>query len=210
MKLLKDCSTKHVYPWLHYTVTDYFNEFVVNNSFQLFEELFFHPSDDPFRKECDLHHNTNDVIDTILNTFLQKENIDFLSSIDSRIKNKKCLLRTALWKDYEGFHLPIHTDRRFKLFTMQIYFPKNKEEGYGTTIYDQKGNFVKKISYQLNNGYFFFPNINNTKTYHSFVDEITTERYSLVFNIVDKEMMLETPKKGFSRIQEKMLMCVEL
>lgn len=210
MTLLKSCSNKHIYPWLHYTVANYFNESAVNELFQLFSELSFIDSQDSFRKECNLHYGLNNYnVDYILNNFLQKENIDFLSSIDKRIKNNKCLLRTSLWKDYNGFHLPIHTDLRFKLFTMQIYFAKNKEEGYGTTIYDQKGNFVKKINYQLNSGYFFFPNIDDTKTNHSFVDNITTERCSLIFNIFDKNLFLEKSKVASWDVNEKLLSCIE-
>ena len=89
---------------------------------------------------------------------------------------------------------------------MQVYLPRNNETNYGTTIYDQNGKLIKKTDYKLNNGYFFFPNINNIKTNHSFVEDIKTERCSIIFNIFDKEYYI---KKNKNINNLKFLPCIE-
>lgn len=188
MNLLSNCSQKHAYPWLYYTVKNYFDSNTLDQLLEKITHLQFNKSMDRFREEYSFDSKTNDsLLSSIIETFLCKENIDFLSNIDNRIKNNARLLRASIWKDYPGFNLPIHTDSYFKLFTMQIYLPRNEEKDYGTTIYDQSGTFVTKTDYTMNNGYFFFPNINKVKTNHSFVENIKTERCSLIFNVFDKE-----------------------
>jgi hypothetical protein len=202
MNLLENCSTKNFYPWLHYIINNYFDEDTLKNLIKEIDNLPFKKAKDDFRDEFNLDYDIkNPIFSSILDNFLQKENIDYLSSIDNRIKNINKLLRVSIWKDYKNFRLPIHTDSHFKLFTMQIYLPRNNEFGYGTSIYDQEGKFIKTTNYNLNDGYFFFPNINNVKTNHSFVEDIKSERCSIVFNIIDKEKYL---KRNSITITEKL------
>jgi len=207
MSLIQNCSKKNLYPWLHYIINNYFDESNLNKVIKEIDKFSFKQSKDNFREEFNLNYNLNNqVVSMILDNFLQKNNIDFLSSIDDRIKTSNKLLRVSIWKDYKNFHLPMHTDSHFKLFTMQIYLPRNNENNYGTTIYDQDGKFIKKTDYKLNNGYFFFPNINKIKTNHSFVEDIQTERCSIIFNIFDKDHYL---KKNETIIDKKFLNCIE-
>jgi len=207
MNLLQDCSKQKLLPWLHYIVNDYFNQTLLNDLLNEINHFDFKKAKDDFRDEFNLNYNTNNsTVKLILDNFLQKDNIDFISSIDDRIKNNTKLLRASIWKDYKGFHLPMHTDCHFKLFTMQIYLPRNDELDYGTTYYDQNGKLIKKTDYKLNNGYFFFPNINKIKTNHSFVEDIKTERCSIVFNIFDKEYYT---KKNKNTINKKFLSCID-
>ena len=206
MKLLKDCSTAHFYPWIHYTIQDYFDDFTLNYLLENINQFSFNKSEDSFREECRLSHN-NDIISNIIDNFIKKDNINFLSSIDNRLNNHNKLLRISIWKDYKNFHLPIHTDIHYKLFTMQIYLPRNNELGYGTTFYDQNEKFVKKTEYTLNGGYFFFPNINKIKTNHSFVENIKTERCSLVFNVFNKDVYVELCKKNQN--EDRLSCCIE-
>lgn len=207
MKLLENCSQRKLIPWLHYIVNDYFDMTLLNSLLNEINSFNFSKSQDDFRDEYNLNYIIgNPTVSKILDNFLQKENIDFLSSIDYRIKNNKKLLRVSIWKDYKGFRLPIHTDSHYKFFTMQIYLPRNNELDYGTTYYDQNGKFIKKTDYKLNNGYFFFPNINKIKTNHSFEEDIKTERCSIIFNIFDKEYYT---KKNKSTINEKFLSCID-
>lgn len=192
MNLIQNCSKKNLYPWLHYIIDNYFDNLTLKNLIKEIDNFSFQESKDNFRDEFNLDYNlSNPTVSLILDNFLKKDNIDFLSTIDNRIKHSNKLLRVSVWKDYKNFNLPIHTDSHFKIFTMQIYLPRNDELGYGTTIYDQDGKFIKKTDYKLNNGYFFFPNINKIKTNHSFVEDIKTERCSIIFNIFDKENYLK-------------------
>lgn len=195
MNLLQKCSTKNYYPWLHFIIKNYFDQDTLKKLIKEIDNLSFTKSNDDFREEFNLHYNLNNsLFSSILDNFIQKDNINFLSSIDNRIKNSNKLLRVSIWKDYNKFYLPIHTDTHYKLFTMQIYLPRNDEKGYGTTIYDENEKFIKTTNYELNNGYFFFPNINNIKTNHSFEKDIKSERCSIIFNILDKEKILKTKK----------------
>ena len=207
MTLLQDCSKQKLLPWLHYIVHDYFDQTLLNDLLNEINHFAFKKAKDDFRDEFNLNYNTNNsTVKLILDNFLQKDNINFISSIDDRIKNNTKLLRASIWKDYKGFNLPMHTDCHFKLFTMQIYLPRNDELEYGTTYYDQNGKLIKKTDYKLNHGYFFFPNINKIKTNHSFVEDIKTERCSIVFNIFDKEYYT---KKNKNTINEKFLSCID-
>lgn len=189
MQLLKQCSEQKVFPWLHYTVSDYFDLSLLASLMKEIDTLNFNPSKDNFREEFNLNYTiANPIVSSVLDNFLQKDNVDFLSSIDERIAlSKRRLLRVSIWKDYNKLNLPMHTDSPYKLFTMQIYLPRNNETGYGTTFYDEEGNFFNKTNYTLNHGYFFFPNINKIKTNHSFVEDIKTERCSIIFNILDAQ-----------------------
>lgn len=193
MSVLKSCSTLHDKPWFHYTVKNYFEENLLNSLLKQIDTFPFNPSRDDFRDEFNLNYQSNNqTISSILDTFLQKDNINFLSSIDNRFNKCTKMLRVSIWKDFTGLCLPVHTDSIYKLFTMQIYLPRNAEMDYGTTFYDEEENFVKKTDYTLNDGYFFFPNINKIKTNHSFVEDIKRERCSIIFNIIDKQKYTET------------------
>ena len=192
MLILKHCSELHINPWTHYTVKNYFEKTVLSSLLSQINTFDFKPSTDVFRNEFNFKYELNNqIISSILDSFLRKENINFLSSIDQRFALAKKMLRISIWKDFNGLHLPMHTDSDYKLFTMQIYLPRNTETEYGTTFYDQEGNFFKKTNYTLNDGYFFFPNINKIKTNHSFVEDIKTERCSIIFNIIDKQLYMK-------------------
>jgi hypothetical protein len=207
MNLLSNCSEKKIYPWLHYIIYNYFELNLLEQLVEKINYLDFIKSNDDFRDEYTLNPNLNDkLFNSIIDSFLHEDNIKFISDIDNRIKNNSKLLRVSIWKDYKGFNLPIHTDSHFKLFTMQVYLPRNNETNYGTTIYDQNGTIIKKTDYKLNNGYFFFPNINNIKTNHSFIEDIKTERCSIIFNVFDKEYY---SKKNKNITNLKFLPCIE-
>ena len=196
---LKHCSKKHILPWLHYEVDNYFNDLLLKDIQNLITTLNFENSSDINRLEFNINYknSNNTICNSIINSFLDMENLNFLSTIDNRIKNSELLLRVSIWKDCAGFNLPIHTDSGYKLFTMQVYLPYTEGLGFGTSIFDKEQKLYKIINYKKNCGYFFFPNINNTKTWHSFDQDITSERYSIIFNIMDrKKLVMKNSSKG--------------
>lgn len=186
MSLLKNCSFRNESPWLHYTVNNYFTVDDLNELINHIPNLIFLKSQDNFRDEY--YINSGIIFDKIINNFLNKQNLDYLYNQDKRIKDRKKYLRVSIWKDYNGFTLPIHTDSLHKLFTMQIYLPLDNKGDYGTSFYDENGNYVYTTEYIKNCGYYFFPNIHGIKTNHTFNKHIKTERCSIVFNIFDKDL----------------------
>jgi len=193
MSINQTSFSKKIYPWVHYTVHNFFNESQLNLLLDQISLLPFKQSKDEHRDEYNVKYNAS-TLDVVLDRFLQKDNIEFITNLDNRLKNTNKLLRVSIWKDYNGFNLPMHTDSHFKLFTMQIYLPRNNEQGYGTSFYDQNGVFIKKTNYKLNDGYFFFPNYQQIKTNHSFIENITTERCSIIYNIFDRDYYTKKSK----------------
>ena len=197
--LIKNCSKEHLYPWMHYEVDNYFDYSLLENLYNLIPTLKFEKCADINRLEFNINDkNLNNIIlNKVADNFLNKDNLKFLSNLDDRIKSSQLLLRASIWKDYPGFNLPIHTDSAYKLFTMQIYLPPTEGLGFGTSIFDKEQKLYKVINYKKNCGYFFFPNINNIKTWHSFEQDITSERCSVIFNIMDrKKLVMKNLSKG--------------
>ena len=192
MKLLNECSSLITVPWNHYNINNSFKEDTLNELLMLIKTVKFNPAGDTFRDEYFLHKSHKiDIVDRVIDQFLHKDNLDFLSKKDSRFVSSKKILRVSIWKDYPGFALPIHTDSKHKLMTMQIYLPTNNETGYGTNFYDEDQNFVYRSQYELNNGYLFFPNYNETQTWHSYDTPIKTQRTSIIFNIMDYDSYIK-------------------
>lgn len=191
---------RHEDPWIHYLIENYFDELTLSNLISEIPKLNFKKSIDDYRDEYDFNSSNynNPLIQSIINSFLSTQNINLLSKQNNNLKEREKILRISIWKDYKGFKLPIHTDSFHKLFTMQIYLPLNSEKDYGTSFYDENNNFYKKSDYILNNGYYFFPNINGIKTNHSFNEDIKTERCSIVFNIFDENLYTKKIKKDIN------------
>jgi hypothetical protein len=196
MTLLQYKSTRCSNPWPHYEVKNLLNQNDLQYIYDNISSLEFIDSLDNHRLEHVVCPGES-FLANIVNSIFNEATIQFLSYIDARIKYKDKLLRVSLWKDYEGFNLPIHTDSSHKLFTMQIYLPQTEESNLGTSFFDEHQQLVKTTKYDKNCGYYFFPNIHGIKTWHTFNLPIQTERCSLIFNIFDKELYI---KKKYNEV----------
>jgi hypothetical protein len=59
----------------------------------------------------------------------------------------------------------------------------------------------------MNNGYMFFPNHNGIETWHSYNNApIISERTSIVFHIVDKELFMKNRLNSY----ESLLDCIQI
>lgn len=185
---LAEKSTKKIIPWLHYHVKNFFEDNDLSYLNKNITQLTYGTSCDNDRGEYRITPS-HQLLSLLIKKLTTRSNLEFLSKIDPRIKNRNTLLRASIWKDEKQFYLPLHTDSAYKLFTMQIYLPQTEETGLGTSFFNEEEQFVYTLEYALNCGYFFFPNINGIKTWHSFQSPIKTQRYSFIVNIFDKDML---------------------
>jgi hypothetical protein len=208
MKLFNECSSLITDPWNHYNIDNIFNENTLDSLMRLIGELKFKSTTNKFRNQYCFHKKNNiSLVNYIIDSFLCKDNLSFLCKNDSRFDSREKLAKITVWKDLPGFSTPVHTDTPYKLMTMQIYLPTNNEKKYGTSFFDKDKNLSYTTDYNMNNGYMFFPNHNGIETWHSYNNApIISERTSIVFHIVDKELFMKNRLNSY----ESLLDCIQI
>jgi len=145
----------------------------------------------PFNK---LTYDKYEIVSKLVDQFRSSSNKDDLYKLCNRSFTHNALLRVSLWLDLPTYTLPIHPDKGYKIFTLQIYIP-HSDENLGTDIYDQDKQFHSRIKFEKNNGYCFMPSRVDPISWHAYTQPIKAMRQTVVVNLFDKEQYIRE-KKG--------------
>jgi hypothetical protein len=193
----KDLIDHHPWPWEHWYVKDFFGI-----DYQQYFKCIYPEDLDPdlvYDKNRSALRLTRDAcvkfpfLEQIVHFFQQPENVSFLEGLSEPDLLKNCYVRIDYTLDHPGYELKPHLDRHSKLFTLQIYLP-DKEEDWGTELYNEDMKLCSTVPFLRNCGWFTFPRQGNKDKWHGVTRPITRDRYSVLVNYMVKPEMLQEIK----------------
>ena len=193
----KDLVDRHDFPWTHWSIkhffsADYLSYFKAILPEDLDPDLVY----DDNRSALRITRNTCvkfPFLEKIVQFFQVPENVNFFAENAEPNAFKDCYVRIDYTLDHPGYELKPHLDRHSKLLTFQVYLPQ-KEEEWGTELYDTKGLLCKTVPFMNNCGWFTLPQHGNKAKWHGVTRPVTKARPTVLVNYIRKPETLDVVK----------------
>ena len=204
-------STRHTYPFLHWTIDQPFTPDCCRDVAQAIVPEVQREYDGtragdakvkgataPSRCYVTTENATSfPHLAQVIDELMSRDVIEITEQMLARsIEN--AYLRVEVISDREGFWLAPHKDIKEKLMSMLLYVnPHDESENLGTDLYDADHKLVKTVPYRHNFGYMFAP---AHDTWHGLEKKaIQKERRSVLINYVTFETCWKLPERPARR-----------